>query len=84
MQQVKALEEVLMEELKDFGVSSLQDKAVQIFLKTVQKLLKQQKLNEAAHRYAALAMILGEENPNIALLAAQTYQKAGDTASAAR
>lgn len=84
MQQAKALEKVLMEELKDFGVSSLQDKAVQIFLKTAQKLLMQQKLSEAANRYAALAMILGEENPNIALQAAQAYQKAGDVESAAR
>jgi len=84
MQQAKALEKVLMEELKDFGVTSLQDKAVQIFLKTAQKYLKQQKLTEAAHRYAALAMLLGEENPNIALQAAQAYQKADDKASAAR
>jgi CRP-like cAMP-binding protein len=82
--QAKALEKVLMEELRDFGVTSLQDKAVQIFLKTAQKLLKQQKVNEAAHRYAALAIVLGEESPNVTLLAAQTYQKAGDTASAAR
>ena len=84
MAQTKALEQSLVAEIKQLGIQSLNDPATQFFLKHTQKLLQNKKLAEAANRYAALAIVLGEEGSNIALQAAQVYQKDGDSVSAAR
>lgn len=84
MRESKAIEKLLVEELKKLGVTSLQDTAAKAFLKTSQKCVQQQKLSDAAPRYAAMAFIVGKESPTVALQAAQFYQKAGHKEDAAR
>ncbi len=82
--QATTLEKVLIKELKTLGVSSLEDQGAKSFLQTAQKLMQNNKLVEAAYHYAALAEVVGEQSPKVALQAAQVYQKAGEYDAAAR
>ncbi len=76
-------EKVVSSALAHAVITNMDDKEAVEIVKKAKKLVQKKKFLEAAHQYGGLASKL-HRDADIALLAAQTYQKANDEDSAAR
>jgi CRP-like cAMP-binding protein len=76
-------EKVVASTLANAVITSIDDKEATQIITKAKKLIQKKKFLEAAHQYGGLASKL-HRDPDIALLAGQTYQRTDDEQSAAR